>query len=231
MTRVLRLSVVPVHLASGGGTGCRGAGGCGRRSACRRRRRNLLKQAKARDRVRALTQTIRAYEDGLAAMRERPASGCDARGATVRAVWRPATRKSQTLLGVLAKHRVAGAPVALLHPAGPMGTARSGMMLADITPALNAEARRLRAGSRRGAGAARPCKRTLPHACSWACKVQQARTALNRRLPTAPNCRSRFTEDPVRTAILIASTETLDGFASGLSRIGRRMKPMRPICH
>ena len=27
----------------------------------------------------------------------------------------------------------------------------------------------------------------------------------------------RFTEDPVRTAILISSTETLDGFASGLS--------------
>ena len=29
----------------------------------------------------------------------------------------------------------------------------------------------------------------------------------------------RFVEDPVKTAILISSTETLDGFASGLSEI------------
>ena len=91
----------------------------------------------ARNRVKALTETVRAYEAGLAAMRE--------------GLRRAATREAQLtrqlqareneiadLLGVLQTIETAPPPVLLLHPAGPLGSARSGMMLAEVTPARSA---------------------------------------------------------------------------------------------
>ena len=50
-------------------------------------------------------------------------------------------------------------------------------------------------------------------------EVQKARVALSTALAERTDLPIRFTEDPVRTAILIASTETLGAFASGLSQI------------
>ncbi|MEO0750804.1 MAG: peptidase M23, partial [Pseudomonadota bacterium] len=49
--------------------------------------------------------------------------------------------------------------------------------------------------------------------------VQSARSALSQAVADRTDLPRRFTEDPVRTALLIASTETLEGFASGLSEI------------
>ena len=49
--------------------------------------------------------------------------------------------------------------------------------------------------------------------------VQDARTALSQAIADRTGLPKRFTQDPVRTAILISSTETLEGFASGLSQI------------
>ena len=39
------------------------------------------------------------------------------------------------LLGVLSRIDAEPGPLLLLHPTGPLGTVRSGMMLADVTPA------------------------------------------------------------------------------------------------
>ncbi len=50
-------------------------------------------------------------------------------------------------------------------------------------------------------------------------EVQKALVALSTALAERTNLLIHFTEDPVRTAILIVSTETLEGFASGLSLI------------
>lgn len=47
--------------------------------------------------------------------------------------------------------------------------------------------------------------------------IQQARAELSQAIADRTDLPRRFTADPVRTAILIGSTETLDGFASGLS--------------
>ena len=46
--------------------------------------------------------------------------------------------------------------------------------------------------------------------------VQTARAELSQALADRKDLPRRFTEDPVKTAILISSTETLEGFASGL---------------
>lgn len=179
-----------------------------------------LQQAeKAHDRVRALTDTVRAYEAGLAAMRD------GQRRASTRETQlrhRLEVRESEVarLLGVMLTIETAPPPVLMLHPAGPLGSARSGMILADVTPGLNARAQELRRDLEE--------VRTLRTLQEEAAKrledglagVQQARADLSQAIADRTDLPQRFVEDPVRTAILLDSTETLAGFASGLSLIG-----------
>jgi hypothetical protein len=49
------------------------------------------------------------------------------------------------LLAVLQSIQSAPGPLLLLHPDGPVGTARAGMIVADVTPAVAREAQALRA--------------------------------------------------------------------------------------
>ena len=179
----------------------------------------MLDQAEgARDRVRALTQTIQAFETGLGAMRAglRQAAINEAQLTA-----KLASRDTEVaeLLGGLQSMGGAPSPVILLHPEGPMGTARAGMLLAELTPALNRQADALRQDLENvqtlralQADAAKRLQTGLT-------EVQSARTALNQAMAERTDLPKRFTADPVRTGILIASTETLDGFASGLSEI------------
>ena len=155
----------------------------------------------AQNRVKALTQVIAGYEDGLEAMRDglrRASLREQALGAELQA------REAEIaqLLGVLSTMGNAPVPVLLMHPSGPVGTARAGMILSEVAPALDARALELRDKVQEGLEG-----------------VQEARTALSTAIAERTDLPRRFTEDPVRTALLIASTETLEGFASGLSEI------------
>ncbi|GLT12852.1 murein hydrolase activator EnvC family protein [Sulfitobacter porphyrae] len=178
----------------------------------------LDKAEGARDRVMALTETIQAFEKGLGAMRD------GLRQAAINEAQLSKKLQSRDgevaqLFGVLQSIGGNPSPTAFLHPDGPVGTARAGMLLAELTPALNRQANALRrdledvqtlrllqvdAAERLQAGLT---------------QVQAARTALNQAMANRTELPTRFTADPVRTAILIASTETLDGFASGLAEI------------
>ncbi|HKK97001.1 MAG TPA: peptidase M23 [Marivita sp.] len=172
----------------------------------------------ARDRVRALTEAVQAFETGLGAMRDglRVASiretelrrDLDAREAEV-------TR----LLAALAALGGSAGPQAFVHPDGPVGAARAGLLMASVTPALNAAAADLRADVEE-ATALRQLQQlaanTLREGLS---SVQQARTALSQAMAERVDLPRKFTEDPVQTALLIAASETLDGFASGLTQI------------
>ncbi|TMM53025.1 peptidase M23 [Sulfitobacter sabulilitoris] len=172
----------------------------------------------ARDRVRALTETIQAFETGLGALRT------GLRQATIREAQLSAKLAARDgeiaqLLAVLQSVGNAASPVALLHPGGPVGTARAGMLLAELTPALNTRATALRRDLQ-DVQALRDLQVDAAERLRDGLReVQQARAALNQAMANRTDLPSRFTADPVRTAILIASTETLDGFASGLSQI------------
>ncbi|SDE05434.1 murein hydrolase activator EnvC family protein [Ruegeria marina] len=178
----------------------------------------LSEAESARDRVRALSDTVHAFEAGLAAMRDglRRAS---AREGEIAARLKAREDEVSQLLGVLQTIETSPPPVLLLHPSGPLGAARSGMMLAEVTPELKAqvdrlardldEVRRLRALQQNAA-------ETLQQGLTG---IQQARADLSQAIADRTDLPRRFTEDPVRTAILVSSTETLDGFASGLSEI------------
>lgn len=180
--------------------------------------RQLDEADSARDRVRALTETVSAFEDGLEAMRDglRRASLREAR---VRGELEAREDEVAQLLGVLLSMGDRPSPTMLLHPAGPVGTARSGMILADVTPALNARADDLRRKLDE--------VRTLRHLQENAVDtlqtglngVQEARIALSQAVADRVDLPRRFTEDPVRMAILLSSSVTLAAFVNNLTEV------------
>jgi septal ring factor EnvC (AmiA/AmiB activator) len=172
----------------------------------------------ARNRVKALTRVIRAYEDGLEAMRA-GARRAALREAALAAELRSREAEIARLLGVLQSMGHAPVPVLMLHPSGPVGTARAGMILSEVAPALDASAADLREKVQDIA-----VLRALQQSAAGTLEeglrgVQEARVRLSQAIAARDDLPRRFTEDPVRTALLIASTETLEGFAAGLSDI------------
>lgn len=172
----------------------------------------------ARDRVAALTETVQAFEAGLTAMRAglRQAALHEANLSA-----KLAAREDEIsqLLGVLQSIGSAPPPLLMLHPSGPLGAARSGMMLADVTPGLAAQADRLRSDLDEIRTLRLLQESATERLEQGLAGLQQARITLSQAISDRVDLPKRFTADPVRTAILISSSETLEGFASGLSEI------------
>lgn len=180
---------------------------------------DLLNEAQsAGNRVRALTQTVRAYEAGLAAMREGLRRAATREAQLIRQLQSREDEIAQ-LLGALQAIESSPPPVLLLHPSGPQGSARAAMMLAEVTPALAAKAEILKRDLEE-----MQVLRQLREAATETLElglagVQQARAALSKAIADRTDLPRRFTEDPVRTAILVSSTDTLEAFADGLADI------------
>ncbi|WP_170350037.1 murein hydrolase activator EnvC family protein [Ruegeria atlantica] len=178
----------------------------------------LTEADSARDRVRALTETIQAYEAGLTAMREGLRRAAT-REAQLTTELRSREDEIAQLLGVLQTIETTAPPVLMLHPSGPLGSARAGMMLSEVTPGLNAHAQEL-AHDLQEVQTLRQLQQSAADTLTEGLTgVQTARTKLSTAIADRTDLPVRFVEDPVRTAILISSTETLEGFASGLSEI------------
>ncbi len=178
----------------------------------------------ARDRVRALTATVKAFEAGLGAMRAglRRAATREAQLSRQLAVRRGEIAE---LLGVLQVISTTPPPVLMAHPSGPLGSARSGMILAEVTPALSERAARLRKDLEEVQTLRTLQENAVATLEGGLAGVQKARAELSQAIADRIDLPRRFTEDPVRTAILLASTETLDGFASGLTDIAGGSDP------
>lgn len=169
----------------------------------------------AGDRVAALTQTVQAYEAGLAALRE-GLRQARVREAAIDGVFQAESERLAQLLGVLQSIEAAPEPHLLLHPQGPLGTARAGMILSDVTPALNREAQRLRAALQEVAmlrALQEAAVDTLEQGLTGA---QQARTELSQAMSNRTDLPRRFVTDPDAMENLIATADTLESFASGL---------------
>ncbi|WP_109311021.1 murein hydrolase activator EnvC [Ruegeria sp. AU67] len=179
---------------------------------------NLTEADGARDRVRALTETIQAYEAGLSAMRDGLRMAAT-REAQLTAELRSREQEVAQLLGVLQTIETTAPPVLMLHPSGPLGSARAGMMLSEVTPGLNARAQALAHDLQEVQTLRKLQQSAADTLVEGLTGVQNARTSLSEAIADRTDLPRRFVEDPVRTAILISSTETLDGFASGLSEI------------
>jgi septal ring factor EnvC (AmiA/AmiB activator) len=176
----------------------------------------LDQATEARDRVAALSQTIRAYETGLGALRGSLRQAA-LREASLTRAFEAKRDGIGRLLGVLATMEANPGPLLLLHPEGAVGTARSGMILADVTPALQSEALALKADLQELAdlralqlSAGEVLQKGLAAA-------QAARTELSKAISDRADLPKRFTEDPEVLKGLLDSADTLDAFAAGLS--------------
>jgi septal ring factor EnvC (AmiA/AmiB activator) len=172
----------------------------------------------ARDRVDALTRTVRAYEDGLAALRE-GLRRVKIREQSIRLAFEAKRAEVERLTGVLAGLERNPEPVTLLHPGGPLETARAGMLLAEMTPALQAEAEALGAqleelsllrSLQEGAAA------TLADGLAG---VQEARLRLSQAIAEREPLPRRTADDPEALAAILAGADTLESFAAGLTAV------------
>jgi len=176
-----------------------------------------LEQAHSgREQVIGLSKAIQAYELGLGDLREQLRVASVREAAVTMRLEAHRDRVSR-LLGVLSGMRPDPSPLLLLHPTGPLGTARSGMMLTDVTPAIQAEVDALRAELaemtalrqlRESAGA------TLQRGLIAA---QQARANLSQAISERVELPLKFTDDPERLDSMIADADTLDALTIGLT--------------
>ena len=176
----------------------------------------LDKAEGSKDRVAALTKTIKAYEAGLGAMRE-ALRQAELRENTLTLQFESKRGRLAQLLGVLSSLDADQGPLLLLHPGGPLGTARSGMMLADVAPALQREAEVLRQDLQELAdlrSLQKAAGETLTNGLEAA---QKARAALSQAISDRTDLPKRFAEDPEALKNLLESADTLDAFSSGLS--------------
>lgn len=176
-----------------------------------------LESAKnGRDQVAALTRTIQAYENGLETLREA------LRQATIREaalLMRFDAKRDRVarLTGVLSGISTDPSPLLLLHPTGPLGTARSGMMITEITPTLQAEVDVLRAELQELADLRKMQTTASDTLHRGLIAAQSARTTLSQAIAARSPLPQRFTEDPDRLRLMIEDADTLDALATGLA--------------
>ncbi len=175
----------------------------------------LAQTDNATDRIATLTETVQAYEAGLAALRE----SLRTMVLSERAIRQDFAEDAQTLsvlMAALAATERTPKDLALLHPEGPVETARAGMILADVASALEAKVRELRGplvALAELSALQSSAEATLQDGLQG---IQDARA----RLGEAVAQRTRPETSPTDTATLQAivnSADTLEGFAATLS--------------
>ena len=178
---------------------------------------DALKEAQSsRDSVAALTRTITAYEQGLAALRE-ALRAARLRETTISLQFDAKSEEIARLLAVLMKMEAGPVPLLLLHPDGPLGTARSGMILSDIAPSLQAEAQDLRVSLQEMATLRAVQEASGGTLTAGLQAAQAARTTLSQAISDRTRLPNALTEDPQALRTLLENAETLDAFAAGLA--------------
>lgn len=177
---------------------------------------SLAEAEGARDRVEALTDTVQAYETGLLALRQ-GLRQVVLREQAILAVFDAERDRLARLLGVLQSIQSAPGPLLLLHPEGPVGTARAGMIVADVTPAIAAEA----AGLRRQLEELQALRAVQADAearlSAGLEDVQRARAALSQAIAERRTLPAPFAMDTDAMRVLLDGAMTLDDIAAVLA--------------
>ncbi|SFR31738.1 Septal ring factor EnvC, activator of murein hydrolases AmiA and AmiB [Yoonia tamlensis] len=170
----------------------------------------------ARDQIAALTQTVQAYEAGLAAARSGMrqlhaqeaalAADLDTRRAAIGA-----------LVGTLATISKTPAPVSRSQPQTPIETARAGMLAAEVTQALQAAADDLGAQIAQLQALQALQQDTAVSLTTGMQSAQSARAALGQAISARTDLPKSFDADPVQAALLMSGAQSLAGFADALA--------------
>lgn len=177
----------------------------------------LMEAAETRDdRIASLTEAVQSFESGLVALRQ----GLRRVAIRKQALEDDLAARSDEVARLLAVLMTIGstpAPVLSLHPEGALGTARSGMILADVTPALQAEVTALRARLQELEELAVIEESAASRVQQALDLAQRARAELARAVANRTDLPRRFTEDEEAMAALVDAAQTLDALAGGLA--------------
>jgi len=185
---------------------------------------NALSESSGFDsRIAALTAAIRAYEHGLTAMRT-ALRGARNQERAIAETLRGERETLVKLLTVIAAMEEAPAPMILLHPDGPLASARAGALMAAMAPEMQSRVATLSASldQLRVINALRSdAEANLRIGLG---ELQQARGALNAAidLRDVDGQRLRITVEPVdieRLDALLRASENLNFFAEGLAAL------------
>ena len=173
--------------------------------------------AKAKkDRINALTETIQAFETALSSFRASLRQVASAKQ-DLKTRLHLREENISRLIGVLYSIDNEPAPAKLVHPDGPLTTARAGMLLSDMLPRLqipliqlqsDLENLKMLEALQADSGA------VLENGLR---ELQSARSDLVAAASSRDGLPKRFVDDPSKTAILIAASESIDTFIKGLS--------------
>ena len=207
-------------LAPGSGSGSEAAARAEAAAATLRAAAEGLSQSEtAPDRVAALTETVRAYEGGLAAYR----GGLRAvvlRERAIAAAFEAEETRLSGLLAILASVETAPEITVLLHPGSALDHLRAGLLAADLAPALETRATALKAELDELA-----VLRALQEAAGAVLQggldgVQAARTGLSQAIAQRDATGSIAATDAATLQALVSGADTLQGFAETLSSLG-----------
>ncbi|WP_333712702.1 murein hydrolase activator EnvC family protein [Yoonia sp.] len=176
----------------------------------------LLGAETADDRLAALTQAVAAYDASLGLLREAARDVAEAEAAQA-ATLSAQEAQIARLLGVLTTVDRTPDIIRRAQPMGPVATYRAGLLVAGMTPVLEAEAARLedllgtqRALADQQAAVARALEDGREGALA-------ARAALETAMGEGGVLPLLFEEDPVEATLLAASAESLGAFARSLA--------------
>ncbi|GAB4271852.1 MAG: peptidoglycan DD-metalloendopeptidase family protein [Pararhodobacter sp.] len=176
----------------------------------------LAEAQRAPDQVEALTRAIQAHEAGLSALREGLRDAA-LREATLRRLLDQQQARVSRLLGaMMAVERIEG-PAMLVHPQGPLATARAGMMMADLAPAMQAEADAIGAVVRELAELRALRETAIDALGRGLASLQDARAELSQAMADRRNLPPRVGDDETRMLALLDSVNTLEQLASSLA--------------
>lgn len=178
----------------------------------------------ASDQVVALADVIRAYEEGQAALREGLRQAA-AREGEIRAGFDARRESLGQILSVMATIEAAPETTLLLHPAGPEATARSGLVMAAVTPALQQEVSRIEADLDEIATIRRAQELSAQTLAEGLDRMQQARRLLASAVTDRSTLPTRFLEDPEEVQALVSSADNLDDFARGIAALDSDVGP------
>lgn len=184
----------------------------------------LAQAVSADDQVTALTEVIGGYEQGLAALREglRQAS---AREAELHDRFEAERGRLSAVLGAMTALQQSPETTLLLHPAGALANARSGMILSDVTPGLRAEAERLQDDLDEIATVRALQSAASEMLGSGLASVQEARRLLASAVTDRSTMPVRFGDAPEELQKLREAAQSLDDFASGIGRMESDVGP------
>lgn len=167
------------------------------------------------DQVASLTRMIRAYEQGMAALRD-GLRRAGIREQQIRAEFEERRDKLSRVIGVMTAMQRSPETMLLLHPAGAQSSARAGMILNSVAPGLQAEAEVMQAQLEEIRTVRTIQLNAANTLAEGLTQVQEARRLLASAVTDRSDMPIRFGENPQELTALVQSADTLDAFASGI---------------